>query len=172
MIGWRRVILGMLSVTALVPLPLGAEVVVTFAHPERFADICDVEQDPRQTLSDLQAFFRSLGDRYLRPEVTVRVELLDISLAGRPRWPPPASSAVRSMSGDADWPRFELRYTLESKGGSTTPVEETVVDRNYLRPLEWRYASVTLPYEKRALDAWFRVRFVEHSARTESSSPR
>ena len=168
MTGWR-VVLGILWAMALAAAPAGAGVVVTFAHPERFTDIGDLEQDPRRTLSDLEAFFRSLGDRYLPPQVTVRVELLDIALAGRPRWAPPSTSVERSMSGDADWPRFELRCTLESNGGSTGPVEETVVDRMYLRPLEWRYTSVTFPYEKRALDAWFRVRFAEHSARTELS---
>jgi hypothetical protein len=165
MIGWRRVILGVLSVTALAVMPVGAEVVVTFANPERFTDIGDLEQDPRQTLSDLDAFFHSLGDRYLSPHITLRIEVLDISLAGRPRWPARTNSVVRSMTGDADWPRFELRHTLESGGAPSRPVEETVVDRNYLRPLEWRYSSVTLPYEKRTLDAWFRARFAERSAR-------
>ena len=57
--GWRRVILGVLSVTALAATPVGAEVVVTFANPERFTDLGDLEQDPRQTLSDLEAWFRA-----------------------------------------------------------------------------------------------------------------
>ena len=169
--GWRRVILGVLSVTALAATPVGAEVVVTFANPERFTDLGDLEQDPRQTLSDLEAFFHLLGDRYLPPHVTLRIEVLDISLAGRPRWPARTNSVVRSMTGDADWPRFELRYTLESGGAPSGPVEETVVDRNYLRPLEERYSSVTLPYEKHTLEAWFRTRFAERSARAALPAP-
>jgi Protein of unknown function (DUF3016) len=164
MSGWHRLILGMLSAMALAATPVAAEVVVTFANPERFSDIGDLEQDPRQTLSDLEAFFHSLGDRYLPSHVTLRIEVLDISLAGRSRWPPRTNSPVRAMGGDADWPRFELRYTLESGSAPSRPIEETVVDRNYLRPLEWRYSSASLPYEKRMLEAWFRARFIEHSA--------
>jgi Protein of unknown function (DUF3016) len=171
MIGRRRVVLGMLSVTALAAMPVGAEVVITFANPERFTDIGDLEQDPRQTLLDVEAFLRSLGDSYLPPGVTLRIEVLDISLAGRPRWPPRTNSVVRSMSGDADWPRFELRYTLESGGAPSWPVEETVLDRNYLRRLDWRYSSITLPYEKRTLEAWFRARFGEGSAKAAFPAP-
>ena len=68
------------------------------------------------------------------------------------------------MTGEADWPSFELRYTIDSSGGTSSPVEETVVDRNYLRRLEWRYQSLALPYEMRALEEWFKVRFAERSA--------
>jgi len=115
-------------------------------------------------MPDIEAYLRSLGDRYLPPQITLRIEILDISLAGRSRQSPRATWPVRSMTGEADWPRFDLRYTLESGGKSSAQVEETVVDRNYLRRLESRYQLLALPYEMRALEEWFKVRFAERLA--------
>ena len=164
MMRWYPLLLGTLSAMALGATPVVAKVTVVFVDPASFSDIGGLESDPSRNLSDIEAYFRSLGEHYLPPQVTLRIEVLDISLAGRSREPPRATWPVRSMTGEADWPRFELRYSLESGGRTSTPVEETVVDRNYLRRLEWRYELVTLPYEKRALEEWFKVRFAERSA--------
>ena len=161
MIGWHTLLLGILSAMALSATPVEAKVTVVFVDPGSFTDIGGLESDPSLNLSDIESYLRSLGDRYLPPQIALRIEVLDISLAGRSRQPPRATWPVRSMTGEADWPRFELRYTLESGGKSSAPVEETVVDRNYLRRLEWRYQSLALPYEMRALEEWFKVRFAD-----------
>lgn len=152
---------GILSTIVLVTMPAGATVTVTFVNPQFFTDIGDLAQDPRQTLLVIERYLKGLGDRYLSPQDTLRIEVLDISLAGRPRLSWNGNSVVRVMTGEADWPRIELRYTLESDGTTSTPAEETVVDTVYLRRLEWRYSSATLPYEERMLDEWFKARFVE-----------
>lgn len=47
---------------------------------------------------------------------------------------------VRLMTGNADWPRIELRYTFES------------------RP-EAKFSRDPLQYEKRMLGDWFSMRF-------------
>jgi hypothetical protein len=73
------------------------------------------------------------------------------------------TSDVRFVSGDADWPRIELRYTLDAESGVPKSVHETIVDMAYLRRVfEPRYVSDPLQYEKRMLDNWFKARFVEH----------
>jgi len=151
-------------VMALAAIPAEARVVVRFVNPDSFTDIGAYEQDPRQTLAEIEQYLGRLGDRYLSPRDTLRIEVLDISLAGRSRWPRQANSPVRTMTGEADWPRFELRYTLEHDGGASSPVEETVVDTVYLRRLEWQYLWVSLPYEMRTLDQWFKARFAESRA--------
>jgi hypothetical protein len=166
---WHPFLLGILSAMALGATPLAAKVTVVFVDAAGFSDVGGLESDPSRNLSDIAGYLRSLGDRYLPTQVTLRIEVLDISLAGRSRESPRAAWPVRSMTGEADWPRFELRYTIESGGSTSSPVEETVVDRNYLRRLEWRYQSLTLPYEMRALEEWFKVRFVERVARSAGS---
>jgi hypothetical protein len=165
MIRWHPLLLGILSAMALGASPLAAKVTVVFIDPAGFSDLGGLESDPSRNLSDIGAYLRSLGDRYLPPQVTLRIEILDISLAGRSGEAGRAVWPVRSMTGEADWPRFELRYTVEASDGTSSPVEETVVDRNYLRRLEWRYRSLTLPYEMRTLEEWFKVRFAERLAR-------
>ena len=169
MIRLHPLLLAILSAMALGATPPAAKVTVVFVDPASFSDIGGLESDPSRNLSDIAAYLRSLGDRYLPPQVTLRIEVLDVSLAGRSRQPPRATWPVRSMTGEADWPRFELRYTIETSGGTSSAVEETVVDRNYLRRLEWRYQSVALPYEMRALEEWFKVRFAERLARNAGS---
>ena len=164
MIRRHPVLLGTLLFLALGSSAGIAKVTVVFIDPAAFSDIGGLESDPSRNLSDIAAYLRSLGDRYLPPQITLRIEILDISLAGRSRESARATWPVRSMTGEADWPRFELRYTLETSSGITSPVEETVVDRTYLRRLEWRYQSLTLPYEMRTLEEWFKLRFVERLA--------
>ena len=163
MIRCQPILIGILSTLALVTTSVGAAVTVRFVDPDSFTDIGDFEQDPRDTLFEIDQYLKGLGNRYLSPQTTLRIDVLDISLAGRPCWPQRTNSIVRVMTGEADWPRIELRYTLESNGATSKPVDEKVVDTVYLRRLEWRYASVSLPYEKRMLDEWFRARFVEPS---------
>jgi hypothetical protein len=169
MIRWHLLLLGALSAIALGATPPAAKVTVVFVDPATFTDVGGLESDPSRNLSDIEAYLRSLGDRYLPPHVTLRIEVLDVSLAGRSRQPARAIWPVRSMTGEADWPRFELRYTLESGGKTSAPAEETVVDRNDLRRLDWRYQSLALPYEMRTLEEWFKVRFGERLAQAPPS---
>jgi hypothetical protein len=164
MIRWHPLLLGIMSAMAFGATPLAGKVTVLFVDPASFTDLGGLESDPSRNLSDLGTYLRSLGDRYLPPRVALRIEVLDVSLAGRSRQPSRTTWPVRSMTGEADWPRFEVRYTLETDENTSAPVEETVVDRNYLRRLEWRYQSLTLPYEMRTLEEWFKQRFGERVA--------
>ena len=159
----RQIVFGILMPMTLVAGPADAAVTVAFVDPGSFTDIGDLERDPRQPLLAIERYLKSLGDHYLSPQDVLRIEVLNILLAGRPRLPWHANSGVRIMTGEADWPRIELRYTFDSDGTTSKPVDETVVDMEYLRRLGPRYAYASLPYEKRMLDEWFKARFADRS---------
>jgi hypothetical protein len=148
---------------ALVAIPGGAAVTVSFVNPDFYTDAGDVERDPRQTLTLIDRYLRDCGARYLPPQESLRIEVLDVALACRPRMLGSVNTVTRVCTGEADWPRIELRYRLVSTTASSALTDETVVDTTYLRRLETRYSSASLPYEKRMLDEWFKARFAPHA---------
>lgn len=142
--------------------PCGAAVTVSFVRPESYTDAGDFDRDPRQTLALIERYLKDVGERFLAPQESLRIEVMDVSLACRPRLLGTRYSVTRICTGEADWPRIELRYALISSSGQTTRAAEIVADTIYLRRLEPAYWSVSLPYEKRMLDNWFRARFAAH----------
>jgi hypothetical protein len=132
-----------------------AEVHVTFDKPERYDDIG--RRSPER-LKDLEQWLEKLGAKYLPPGENLRVEVLDVDLAGEPRYGAPSSfDDTRILKGKADWPSIRLRYVLESGVKELDRGEETVSDRNYLeRPIR---QPESLAYEKRMLEKWFASRF-------------
>jgi hypothetical protein len=137
---------------------------VTFSHPERYTDaeIRRASVDPsglKPTLSGLESHLQALGNRYLPPDQTLRIEVLDIDLAGRYEPGRPFAYDVRVMR-ETDWPRIALRYTLTNAGGSVLAQgEDTVRDMNYLHHVSAYRAPDELRYEKAMLDDWFQARF-------------
>jgi hypothetical protein len=148
---------------ALVVIPCGAGVTVSFVNPEFYTDAGDFERDPRQTLTLIDRYLKDSGGRYLSPQESLRIEILDVSLACRPRMLGPVNTVTRICTGEADWPRMRLRYALVSATTPSALTEETVVDTTYLRRLEPKYSSASLPYEKRMLDEWFKARFASRA---------
>ena len=135
-----------------------AAVVVTFKDPDKFADVRS-ERDTRDNiLAEIEAHLQHLGKTYLPAGETLRIEVLDIDLAGEERFGPRSITGNRVLTGRADWPRIRLRYTLEAPGRPADSREETLSDMNYLdRPMT--SGVERFPYEKRMLDEWFRRRF-------------
>ena len=57
---------------------------------------------------------------------------------------------------------MKFKATLESNGKRTGPTEETIVDRAYLRRVDFeRDYPTSLPFEKRMLAEWFKARFAK-----------
>jgi hypothetical protein len=110
----------------------------------------------------LEKHIKRLGDRYIAPSDTLRIEVLDIDLAGWARMGGKAPNEVRVVRGKADWPSMKVRYTLESRGGTSTK-ETTISDPTYLDHGTRINSSESLYYEKRMLDDWFRSTFGERS---------
>jgi DUF3016 family protein len=139
----------------------GALAAVTVSHAEagRYSDAGDRGQANR-TVDEIKRHLELLGERYLLPSQNLKIEIVDIDLAGRLRYSARRGEEIRVLDGGADWPSMKLRYTLESDGKVIDSREETVSDMSYLlKPAP--SGSGALYYEKRMLDDWFRQRFVE-----------
>jgi hypothetical protein len=143
---------------ALAALPLHAAVTVSYGDPDRFTDAGDRNNDPRDVMRTLEQHLQTLGDRYLPAGSNLKIEVLDLDRAGRPYMNLP--SEIRIVTGKADLPCIELRYTLETGGSALPARRERVCDPDFLRPLEPRDDEHDpLVYEKRMLERWFRRRF-------------
>jgi hypothetical protein len=136
-----------------------AAVTVSRAEAGRYSDAGDHWQANR-AVDEIKRHLELLGERYLPPSQNLRIEIVDIDLAGRLRYSARTGEGIRVLDGRADWPSLKLRYALESDGKVIDSREETVSDMSYLlRPAP--SGSGALYYEKRMLDDWFRQRFVE-----------
>ncbi len=145
---------------ALVSLSASAAVTVSFVQPDRYTDAGDWDRNPLATMLELRQHLQQLGARYLPPAYALDIAILDVKLAGAARSVRGVNPEVRVLTGDADWPRIELAYTLRSGATVVRSGRETLVDHAYLRRIDFAYASTTpLPYEKRMLDEWFDARF-------------
>lgn len=147
-----------LAALALAAIPAHAAVTVSFVEPQRFTDVQDFERPTRDVTGELARHLVRLGERYLAPEDKLAIEVLNIDLAGASVLRRSGNSPVRVMTGNADWPRIEVRYTFES-GGVRLQRHETIVDRNYLGRPEAKFSRDPLQFEKRMLDEWFSMRF-------------
>ncbi len=136
-----------------VALGAHAAVTVTYGDPDRFTDAADRNNDPVNVAQDLADRLRKLGEQ-IAPGTDLRIEIIDIDRAGRPRMNLPTEERI--VSGKADPPCIELRYRV----GAADARRERVCDTDFLRRLEPRYSEHDpLVYEKRMLDEWFRARF-------------
>jgi len=154
----RILSLSILFAAALATAAQGA-VLVTFTEPDKYVDTGRYRFEGTQVLAELERHFQQLGTRYLQPGQTLRIEVLEVDLAGDERFRSGPNQDVRILRGGADWPRMRLRYVLEGPGKPAVSGEDRLSDMNYLqRPITVR-GNEHLAYEKRMLDEWFRTKF-------------
>src|SRR5258708_3305264 len=67
-----------------------------------------------RTADEITRHLELLGARYLLPSQNLKIEIVDIDLAGRLRFSARRGEEIRVLDGGADWPSMKLRYTLES----------------------------------------------------------
>ena len=139
----------------------GAAVTVSFVDSDRYTDIGAHVADPQQAMNEIARHLERLGERYLAPQQALKIEVLDVDLAGRVRWVGRSMRELRILDGTGDGPGIRLRYTLESGGSVITTREETLTDRGYLSAHGAVHSGESLYYEKRMLSDWFRARFGE-----------
>lgn len=158
----------LLPVLALAAATAQAAVNVSFIAPESYTDAGDRTWDREDTMRTLGEYLHKLGDKYLAPNQTLKIEVLDVDLAGWPRFGGRGPHQFRTVTGNADYPSMRVRYTLEGPGLRGETREETIEDTNYFTrgTVTQRYASnEPLYFEKRMLDDWFKNRFGAEVAR-------
>jgi hypothetical protein len=151
----------MLPALALAAAAANAAVVVSFTGSDRYSDAKPDGYDRTSALGGIERHLQELGQQYLLPEQTLRIEVLDVDLAGQLEMTN-RGYQVRVLRDSGDGPVIRLRYTLESGGKVLDSREETLSDRAYVRlKRNINTDGAALYYEKRLLDEWFKSRFVE-----------
>jgi len=135
---------------------------VKFIDPDKFTDARDGMHRREDVLQTLEERLKQLGEKGLPASQTLKVEVLDVDLAGD-AFPRVALRDTRVLRGRADWPRMHLRYTLSEGGKVIKSGEDRLADMNYLMGSLRASQDSPLPYEKRMLDNWFNERIVASS---------
>jgi hypothetical protein len=132
---------------------------VSFIDADRYFDAGDKFRDEARNLRILEEHLKALGQRHLPHGQALKIDVLQVDLAGELR-PTRRGSDMRIARGGADWPRITLRYALQGEGGAAVQQgEETVSDMTYQMRSTFGFAQESLHYEKRMLTEWFRERF-------------
>ncbi len=141
-----------------------ANLTVVFVHPENFRDAAysrafPNDRDRAEVMRDVQEHLQRLADRHLGPGDALRIEVLDIDLAGEFNPLRRSGQDVRVLT-DVTWPRMKLRYTLSRDAQVIASGEERISDMEYLVLARRTSSSDRFVYERRMLDDWFARRIV------------
>ena len=152
----------LLALAALAAAPTHAAVDVAFVSPERYTDASNERWEMDSNLKSLAEHMRKAGERYIAPNETLRIEVLDVDLAGWSKWAGSGPNKLRVARGGADFPQMKFRYTLESASRGNRSGEADLRDLGYQNHgLQSRAASEPMYYEKRMIDAWFQSTFAQ-----------
>ena len=138
---------------ATVPAHAAGQVEVKFTEADKFTDIGWGSFERERNLAALVQSFQLMTKR-LPDGQTLSVEVLDVDLAGETRMG--VRGDLRIVRGGVDWPRMELRYSLQAGGTTIKTGVERLSDMSYMfanRPSGSHEGS--LPYEQRMLLRWF-----------------
>jgi hypothetical protein len=131
-----------------------AAVTVTYVQPDNFSDLPFTTWEREDTLKEMTAHFTKLGNS-LPPGQDLRIEVLDVDLAGRAVPGARLGRDVRVLRGGADWPRIRLRFSLEQNGQVLKSGEAQLTDMDYLNHINRYFDGELLRYEKQMIDDWF-----------------
>ncbi len=159
--------MGMLAACLAAVAAPAANLSLSFVNAEKFTDAGYSSRLPgdsgrAEVQRDIETHLLKLVERSLAADTTLKVEVLDIDLAGS--FEPLSMRAgvdVRIMR-DITYPRITLRYTLTRADKVVAGAQERLSNMGYLTPYN-RYASGDrLRYEKALLDDWFETKIVGH----------
>jgi Protein of unknown function (DUF3016) len=132
-----------------------AATTVTFVAPEKYADMPFTYHEKDRVKAGLKEHFEKLGATLPAGE-DFKVEVLDVDLAGERDYRARAPVDLRILRGGADWPRIDVRYSVESQGKVLTSGTTQISDMNYLQTFNQYSKNEFLRYEKRMIDKWFK----------------
>jgi len=151
----------LLAAAAMAAAPSWATVDVSFVNPEKFTDAYNERNERDANLKTLADHIRKTGERYIGANETLRIEVLDVDLAGWAQWGGREPNKVRVVRGGADSPAIHFRYTLESPTRAKSG-DADLRDLGYQQHgLQTQAASEPMHYEKRMIDSWFRSNFAQ-----------
>ena len=131
-----------------------ADVTVNYVQPERFSDLPFTTWEREAVLKDLTGHFAKLGAQ-LPAGQDLRVEVLDVDLAGR-EYPGRGPRDLRIIkSNGVDWPRIDLRFAVEQNGQVLRSGEVKLRDMAFMNRISRPTDNDSLRYEKRMIDDWF-----------------
>ncbi len=138
---------------------------VSFVNPESYTDAAyshayASEKDLAAVEHDIRQHLDRLAERKLPRDDTLRIEVLDIDLAGRFE-PLRLRGQDLRVVRDITWPRMTLRYTLSRGDQVLASGEDRLVDMNFMMSVNIYASSDPLRYEKAMLDDWFDKRIVK-----------
>ena len=146
------------------PAQAAGVVEVKFTEPEKYIDIGWGSFERERNLAALAQSFQLLA-KDLPDGQTLKVEVLDVDLAGEPRMG--AAHDLRIVRGGVDWPRMELRYTLQAGNTTVKTGSDKLSDMNYLfASSPARSHEGSLPYEQRMMLRWFADTFTPNPSKT------
>lgn len=131
-----------------------AAVSVSYVHPEQFYDLPFSTWERDDMLAQITDHFKELG-KALPQGQDLRIEVTDFDPAGRLIPNARAGRDLRVMTGRADWPRMELRYSIEQNGQVIKSGDAKLSDMNYQQSSIRISGSDPLYYEKKMIDDWF-----------------
>jgi hypothetical protein len=152
------IVAALLASAALWSAPASGAVTVEYGDPDRFTDAGDRNSDPVKIMKVLADYMKQVGERVVPAGTDVKIEVLDLDRAGHTRMNLPTE--IRIMSGKADGPCMDVRYTVTPHGQASEHRKERVCDPDYLagaRSGEGQNDPVI--YEKRMLRRWIEQRF-------------
>ena len=131
-----------------------AQVSVSYVKPDEFIDMPHGQIDRDRVLKEFTQYFATF-DKKLPAGQQLKIEVLDIDLAGR-LWPRRSGGDdIRIMNGGADWPHMKLRYTLEENGAVLRSGESDLSNMMYQQRATRLSDSDPMRYEKQMIDDWF-----------------
>jgi hypothetical protein len=130
---------------------------VSFIQPEKFVDVRDAAFRAEDNLASLKQHLEQAAAPYVGDGQTLNIEVLDVDLAGEVRHGARPFD-LRVLRGRADWPRIELRYSLQVPGQAARAGQARVQDMAYLQRVAG-LRNEALYYERRMLDEWFKAEF-------------
>jgi hypothetical protein len=145
---------------ALLGVAHAGEVTVEFQHSDRYTDMNLQHMPAADSMKAIADHLKSLGARLLPADQTLKVEVLDVALAGSDEWWPPNTDKIRVLRS-VTWPRIDLRYTLVQGDRTLRSGEESVRDMAYLDHVSTYFDDDPYRYEKHMLDDWFKRRLVD-----------
>lgn len=129
---------------------------VRFVNPERFSDLGNYRSDDQSNMDTLSRYIQRLAQQ-LPPDQVLRVDVLDVSLAGEPRL---TRRGTIRIARDVSFPSMHVRWSLEAGGRVLRTGDQRIADMNYRHHIRGAtYSTASLYYEKHMLNDWFRGEF-------------